>query len=104
MVGNFLDDLVYHGASTSTVYFQDLGMTKASNFLPASLVCLYRSPLTRVKVSNSWVGTLPFSNLLEMCLQNQSVLCICSKASRHSAGSGFGVVGGSWKIGGVVSV
>ena len=33
-------------ASMSTVYFQDLGMTKVRNFLPASMTCLYNSPLT----------------------------------------------------------
>ena len=43
-------------------------------------------------------GALPFSNLLEMHLQNGSVLCIGSKASRCSAVSGFGVVVGSWEI------
>ena len=91
-------------ASTSTVYFQDLGITKVRNFLPASVMCLYRRPLTGVKVSTSWWGALPFSNLLEMCLQNGSVLCIWSKASRQSAVSGFGVVVGSWEIGGVVFV
>ena len=87
----------------STVYFQDLGMTKVRNFLPASIICLYKSPLTWVKVANSWWGALPFSNLLEMHLQNGSVLCICSKASRCSAVNGFGVVVGSWETWCVVS-
>ena len=79
----------------STVYFQDLGMTKVRNFLPVSVTCLYKSPLTCAKVSNSWWGTLPFSNLLEMHLQNGSVFCICSKASKQSTVSGFGAVVGS---------
>ena len=39
-----------------------------------------------------------------MHLQNGSVLCICSKVSRHSAVSGFGVVVALWEIRGVVSV
>ena len=38
-----------------------------------------------------------------MHLQNGSVLCICSKASSHSAVSGFGVVVCSWEIWGVAS-
>ena len=91
-------------ASTSTVYFQDLGMTKLRNFLPASVICLYKSPLTWAEVSNSWWGALLFSYLLEMCLQNGSVFCICSKASKRSTVSGFGAVVGSWEIWGAVSV
>ena len=87
----------------SIVYFQDLGMTKMKNFLPVSVICLYKSPLTWVKVSNSWWGALPFNNLLEMHLQKGSVFCICSKASKHSDVSGFGVVVGPWEMWGVVS-
>ena len=56
-------------ASTRMVYFHDLGITSVRNFLPASMMCLYRSPFTWVKVSNSWWGALPFSSLLEMDLQ-----------------------------------
>ena len=90
-------------ASMSTVNFQDLGITKVRNFLPASIICFYKSPLTWVKVSNPWWGALPFSNLLEMCLQNGSLPCICNKASQRSAVSGFGVVRGSWESWGVLS-
>ena len=90
-------------AFTNTVYFQDFGMTKARNFLPVSVTCLYNSTLTWVKGSNSWWGALPFRNLLEIHLQNGSALCICSKASKQSAVSGFGVVVGSWEIWGAAS-
>ena len=44
------------------------------------------------------VGALPFNRHLDMCLQNGSVLCICSKASNLFAVSGFGVVVDSWEI------
>ena len=43
-----------------------------------------------------------FSSLLEMHLQNGSVLCICSKASNLSAASGCGVVVDCWEIWGEV--
>ena len=46
---------------------------------------------------------MPFSSLLEMHLQNGSVLCICSKASSLSAVSGLGVVMDSWEIWGEIS-
>ena len=46
---------------------------------------------------------MPFSSLLEMHLQNGSVLCICSKASNLSAVSGFGVVVDSWEIWGEIA-
>ena len=78
-------------------------MTKVRNFLPVSMTCLNKSPFTWVKVSHSWWGALPFSNLLEMHLQNGSVFCICSTASTWSTVSGFGAVVGSWEIWGVVS-
>ena len=90
--------------STSTVFFHNLGITNVRNFLPASVMCFYRSPFTWVKVWNSWWGALPFSNFLEMHLQNGSVLCIWSKASRWSAVIGFGVVVGSWEMWGAASV
>ena len=76
---------------------------EGEEFLPVSVTCLYNSPFTWVKVSNSWWGALPFSNLLEMHLQNGSVFCICSNASKWSAVSGLGVVVGSWEIWGDVS-
>ena len=90
-------------ASTNTVYFQDSRMTKARNFLPVSMMCLYNSPFMWIKVSNSWWGDLLFSNHLEMHLQNGSFFCICSNASKWSAVSGFGIVVGSWEIWGSVS-
>ena len=74
------------------------------NFFPASETCLYRSPFTWVKVSNSWCCALPFNSLLEMHLQKGSVLCICSNASRWSAVSDFGVGVASWERWGTVSV
>ena len=91
-------------ASTSTVYIHDLGITNPRNFLPASMMCYYRSPFTWVKVSNSWWVALPFSNLLEMHLQNGSVLGIWSKVSRWSAVVGFGVVVDSGEMWSAASV
>ena len=89
-------------ASTKTVYFQDFGMTKVRNCLPVSVTCLYNSPFTWVKVSNSWWGALPFSSLLEMHLQNGSVLYICNRASSLSAVISFGVVVDSCEIWGEI--
>ena len=51
-----------------------------------------------VKVSNSCCAALPFNSRLDMCLQNGSVLCICSNASNLSVVSGFGVGVVSWEI------
>ena len=85
-------------ASTKTVYFQHFGITRARNCLPESMTCLYNSPFTWVKVLNSCCGALPFNSHLEICLQNRSVLCICSNASNLSAVSGFGVIVISWEI------
>ena len=83
--------------------FQDLGITRARNCLPQSVMCLYNSPFTWVKVSNSCCGALPFNSRLDICLQNRSVLCICSNASNLSAVSGFGVGVVSWEILGEIS-
>ena len=55
-----------------------------------------------VKVSNSWWGTLPFSNLLEIYRMGLSS-AFAVKASKWSAVSGFGVVVGSWEIWGAIS-
>ena len=90
-------------ASTETVNFQDFGITRARNCLPESVMCLYSSPFTWVKVSNSCCGALPFNSHLDMHLQNGSVLCICSNASNLSAVSGFGVGVVAWEILGEVS-
>ena len=90
-------------ASTTTVYFQDLGITRARNCLPESMMCLYSSPFTWVKISNSCYSALPFNNHLEICLQNGSVLCICSNVSNLSTVSSFGVGVVSWEICGETS-
>ena len=66
-------------------------------------MCLYNSPFTWVKVSNSCCGALPFNRHLDMCLQNGSVLYICSNASNLSAVSGLGVEVVSWEILGKIS-
>ena len=67
-------------ASTSTVYFQDLGMTRARNFCPESIMCLYKNPLTWVKISFLCCSAFPLSNCLDMHLQNWSVFCIWNRA------------------------
>ena len=86
-----------------TVYFQHLGITRARNCLPESVTCLYNSPLTWVKVSNSCCGALLFNSHLKIHLQNWSVLCICSNASNLSAVSGLGAGVVSWEILGEIS-
>ena len=86
------------------VNFHDFGITNVRNFFPASKMCLYRSPFTWVKVSNLRYGALPFNSLLEMCLQKGSALYICSRASRWSAVSDFGVGVTSWDMWSAASV
>ena len=56
-----------------------------------------------VKISVSCCGALPFNKHLEICLQNRSVLCICSNASNLSAVRGLGVEVASGKIFGETS-
>ena len=46
-------------------------------------------------LSNGLSGISFICSLMEIHLQNGSVLCICSKASRCSAVSGCGIVVGS---------
>ena len=48
-------------------------------------------------------GALPFNRLLDMHLQDGSVLCICTKASNLSNVSGFGIVVDSWESLGEIS-
>ena len=78
-------------ASTNTVYFHDLGMTRARNFWPESIMCLYSKPLKCVKRSVSCCGAFPFDNLLDILLQKVSVFCICRRACNLSAVRDFGV-------------
>ena len=80
----------------STVYFQDLGMTKVRNFLPASIICLCKSPLT-LSESVKFMVSMPCHSVIFWkctCRMGQSSAFV-GKASRHSAVSGFGVVVGS---------
>ena len=79
-------------ASTKTVYFHDLGITKARNFWPESVRCLYNKPLTCVKRSVSCCGALLFDRCFDILLQKGSVFCICSRACNLSAVRDFGVV------------
>ena len=84
-------------ASTSTVYFQDLGMTRARNFCLKSVTCLYNNPLTWVKRSVLCSGAWPFDKHFDMHLQNGSVFCIWSRASNLSPVRvlGIGIVSGA---------
>ena len=88
-VVNYLGDPVCHELPLILCTSKILEWPRLGIFLPVSMTCLYNSPFMWVKVSNSWWGTLPFSNLLEMHLQNGSVFCICSNASRWSTVKGF---------------
>ena len=83
-------------ASTRTVYFQELGMTRARNFCPESIMCLYKNPLIWVKRSVSCCGALPFDKPFDMHLQSGSVFCIWRRASNLSTVRvlGVGVVSG----------
>ena len=85
------------------MYFHNFGIMRARNCLSESMMCLYSKPFTWVKVSISCCGALPLSKCLKMCLQNGSVLCICSNASNLSAISGFNVELASWNICGETS-
>ena len=81
-------------ASMNTVYFQVFGMTRAKNFWFESVTCLYSNSLMRRKRSASCCGAFPFDRHLEIHLQNESILCICSRACSLSSVSGFDVVAG----------
>ena len=80
--------------STSTVYIQAFGMTGAKNFWFESVTCLCSNPLMCRKRSASCFGAFPFNRHLEICLQNGSVLCICSRECSLSSVSGFSVATG----------
>ena len=70
-------------ASMSAVYFWLLVWFE-------SISCLYSNPLMCIKRSASCFGAFPF----ERCLENGSILCICSRACSLSSVSGFGVAPG----------
>ena len=76
-------------ASLSAVYFQNFGMTRAKNFWFESMTCLYSNPLMCRKRSVSCFGAFPLHRHLEICLQNGSILCICSRACSPSSVSEF---------------
>ena len=78
----------------STVYFQAFGITRTRNFWFESMRGLYSNPLMCRKISASYFGAFPFDRCLETCLQNGSVLCICSRACNLFSVSGFGMASG----------
>ena len=90
-------------ASTKTVYFHDLGITKARNFWPDSAMCLYSKPLTSVKGSVSCWGAFPLDKCLDILLHKGSVFCICSRACNLSAVRDFGVGSFVSETSGVIS-
>ena len=89
-------------ACTRTVYFHDLGMTRARNFWPKSVMCLYSSPLVWVKKSVSCWGAFPLDKHLEICLQKGPVFCIWRRASNLSAVRDLGVVCGTGETSGII--
>ena len=89
-------------ASTRTVYFQDLGMTRARNFLPESVMCLYSNPLMWVKRSVSCWDVFPLDKHLEICLQKGSVFWIWRRASNLSAIRDLGVGSGTGETSGII--
>ena len=78
----------------SIVYFHALGMTGAKNVWSKSMTYLYSNPLMWRKKTGSCFGAFPFYRCLEMYLQNESVLCICSSACNLSLVSSFGMAFG----------
>ena len=88
--------------STWTVYFQDLGMTRARNFCPKSVTCLYNSPLTWVKRSVLCCGAIPLDKCLEIHLQKGLVFCIWRRASNLCAVRDLGVGFGTGETSGVI--
>ena len=89
-------------ASPRPVYFQDLGMTRAWNFCPKFVTCLYSRPLTWVKTSVSCCSAFPLDEHLEICLQKESVFCIWRRASNLSTVSDLGVGFGTGETSGVI--
>ena len=83
--------------------FPGLGMTRARNFRPESIMCLYSKPLTWVKMSVSCCGAFPLNNHLDMHLLNGSVFCIWSRASSLSAVRVLGVGLVTGETSGVIS-
>ena len=90
-------------ASTKTVYFHDLGITKVRNFWFESVTCLYSKPLTCVKTSVSYRGVFPFCKHLDILLQKGSVFCICRRACNLSAVRDFGIGSVASETSGVIS-
>ena len=84
-------------ASTKTVYFQDFGIMRARNCFQNPWHACIVIPLVR-KTSVSCCGASPCNKCLEICLQNGSVLCLCSNASNLSAVRGLGAVVASGEI------
>ena len=58
-----------------------LGMASAKNLWFESSLCLLMRPLMCVNVFTSCEGALPLSNLLEICLQKASILCMSLRVS-----------------------
>ena len=58
------------------------------------MTCLYNNPLACVNKSASCWGALPLDNHFEICLQNGSILRICSRALSLLAVKGFSVTSG----------
>ena len=88
--------------STRTVYFQDLGMTRARNFCPESITGLYNNPLTWVNRSVSCCRAFLFDKHLDIHLQNGLVFCIWRRAPNLSSVRALGVGVGSGETSGVV--
>ena len=78
-------------ASTNTIYFHDLGIIRARNFWPESIMCLYSKPLTCVKRSVLCFCAFPFDSCLDILLKKGSIFCICRRACNLSAVRDFGV-------------
>ena len=89
-------------ASTRTVYCQDFGITRARNFFPESVICLYRSPLTWVNNSVLCLGAFPLDNHLEICLQKGSDFYVWRRAANLSAVKDFSIGSGFDAISGVI--
>ena len=81
-------------ASMSTVYFYDFGMTRAKNVWFKSVICLYSNPLMCRQRSASCFNAFLFDRHLDMCLDNGSHLCICSRVCNLFLVSSLGVASG----------
>ena len=76
------------------MYFHALGMARAKNFWFESVTCLYSNHLMWRKRQASYLKAFPFDRHFEMCLQEGSVLCLCSIVCNLSSVSSFGMVSG----------